>query len=103
MATGETVSALAEKFGFQPRQIPLRADLLLARADKAQARRRITAFAPHDNAVRLHSAIGDITPPDTLQGLEHIIFQERDRKLEEARKQRQVARQQAGPHTDVAG
>jgi hypothetical protein len=31
------------------------------------------------------------------------FFQERDRKLEEARQRRQAHRQQAGPHTEVAG
>lgn len=68
-----------------------------------EARRRITAFVAHYNTVRLHSAIGYITPADKLQGLEQVIFQERDRKLEEARQRRQTARQQAGPHTEVAG
>jgi hypothetical protein len=68
-----------------------------------EARRRITAFVAHDNTVGLHSAIGYITPADKLQGLEQVIFQERDRKLEEARQRRQAARQQAGPHTEVAG
>jgi transposase InsO family protein len=68
-----------------------------------EARRRITAFVAHYNTVRLHSAIGYITPADKLQGLEQVIFQERDRKLEEARQRRQAARQQAGPHTEVAG
>ena len=68
-----------------------------------EARRRITAFVAHYNTVRLHSAIGYITPADKLQGLEQVIFQERDRKLEEARQRRQAARQQAGPHTEVTG
>lgn len=68
-----------------------------------EARRRITAFVAHYNTVRLHSAIGCITPADKLQGLEHVIFQELDRKLEEARQRRQLARQHAGPHTEVAG
>jgi len=68
-----------------------------------EARRRITAFVAHSNTVRLHSAIGYITPADKLQGLEQVIFQERDRKLEEARQRRRAARQQAGPHTEVAG
>ena len=34
--------------------------------------------------MRLHSAIGYITPADKLTGLENVIFAERDRKLEEA-------------------
>ncbi len=43
--------------------------------------------------VRLHSALGYITPADKLNGLETVIFAERDRKLEEARQRRQQVRQ----------
>ena len=66
-----------------------------------EARRRITAYVDRYNTVRLHSAIGYITPADTLQGREQVIFQERDRKLEEARLRRQMARQQGPPPTKV--
>ena len=45
--------------------------------------------------VRLNSAIGYITPKDMLAGRQREIHAERDRKLEVARKQRQVRRQQA--------
>jgi putative transposase len=62
-----------------------------------EARRRITVYVDRYNTVRLHSAIGYITPADKLQGLEQVIFQERDRKLEEARLRRQIARQQGPP------
>jgi hypothetical protein len=48
-----------------------------------------------DNNVRLNSAIGYITPKDMLAGRQQEIHAERDRKLEEARKQRQIRRQQA--------
>ena len=68
-----------------------------------EARRRITAFVAHYNTVRLNFSIEYITPANKLQGLEHFILQERDRKLEETRQRRQAARQQAGPHTEVAG
>ena len=68
-----------------------------------EARPCITDFVAHYNTIRLHSAIGYITPADKLQGLQQVIFQEHDRKLEEARQRRQVARQQAGPHAEVAG
>jgi transposase InsO family protein len=68
-----------------------------------EARRRITAYVDRYNTVRLHSAIGYITPADKLQGLEQVIFQERDRKLEEARLRRQLARQHGPPPTEVAG
>jgi hypothetical protein len=44
--------------------------------------------------VRLHSAIGYITPTDKLAGLETVIFAERDRKLEEARQRRKAVRKQ---------
>jgi putative transposase len=49
----------------------------------------------HYNNVRLNSAIGYITPKDMLAGRQQEIHDERDRKLEEARKQRQIRRQQA--------
>ena len=49
----------------------------------------------HYNDVRLNSAIGYITPKDMLAGCQQEIHAERDRKLEEARKQRQIHRQQA--------
>jgi len=68
-----------------------------------EARRRVAAFVEHYNHVRLHSAIGYVTPADKLNGLTQVIFDERDRKLEEARRRRQLARQEARPLTGVAG
>ena len=62
-------------------------------ADAEEARRLVASYVEHYNAVRLHSAIGYITPADKLAGLENAIFAERDRKLEEARAQRADARQ----------
>ena len=50
-------------------------------------------YVGHYNDVRLNSAIGYITPRDMLAGRQQEIHAERDRKLEEARKQRQVHRQ----------
>jgi hypothetical protein len=47
------------------------------------------------NTVRLHSALGYITPLAKLQGREKIIFAERDRKLEAARERRKANRQAA--------
>jgi putative transposase len=64
-------------------------------ASLEEARNRVTTFVAHYNHVRLHSAIGYITPADKLNGLEDVIFAERDRKLEEARTRRQQARQAA--------
>lgn len=56
------------------------------------ARKRIAAFVEHYNTVRLHSAIGYITPQDQLNGLAKAIHDERDHKLEAARERRQQAR-----------
>lgn len=58
--------------------------------------RRITAdFVNKYNDERLHSAIGYVTPKDKLLGREQEIFDERDRKLAEAREQRARKRQAA--------
>ena len=53
------------------------------------------SYVVHHNNVRLNSAVGYITPKDMLTGRQAAIHAERDRKLEEARKQRQIRRQQA--------
>jgi hypothetical protein len=47
----------------------------------------------HYNKVRLHSAIGYVTPADKLEGRDKEIFAERDSKLEYAREQRRKRRQ----------
>ncbi len=60
-----------------------------------EARRRVAEYVEHYNHVRLNGAIGYITPADKLNGLAQLIFDERDRKLEEARQRRQQARQLA--------
>jgi len=57
-----------------------------------EARCLVGSYVAHYNTVRLHSAIGYITPTDKLAGLEDVIFAERDRKLEAARAQRAAAR-----------
>jgi len=65
-----------------------------------EARRIIGRYVAHYNTVRLHSAIGYVTPADKLAGRELTIFAERDRKLEAARQRRQARRQasrEAGP------
>ena len=49
----------------------------------------------HYNNVRLNSATGYLTPKDMLTGRQQDIQGERDRKLEAARKQRQIRRRQA--------
>jgi transposase InsO family protein len=57
-----------------------------------EAAKRITTYVEYYNNRRLHSALNYLTPADKLAGLEEIIFAERDRKLEEARERRAVAR-----------
>jgi putative transposase len=59
------------------------------------ARRYIAAYVAHYNTIRLHSALGYVTPADKLAGLDVEIFAERDRKLEEARDRRAMARRAA--------
>ena len=59
------------------------------------ARRLIQHYVDHYNQVRLHSAIGFVTPADMLAGRQVEIHAARDRKLETARAQRQLRRQQA--------
>ena len=50
-------------------------------------------FVTHYNTVRLHAAIGYVTPKDMLEGRQAEIHAERDRKLEAARKERRLRRQ----------
>ena len=63
------------------------------------ARRLVDRFVDHYNNVRLHSAIGFITPIDKLNGRELAIFAERDRKLEMAREQRKIKRNKASDYS----
>jgi putative transposase len=60
-----------------------------------EARRLVTRWIEHYNHVRLHSALGYVTPADKLAGREATIFAERDRKLETARERRQAKRHAA--------
>ena len=59
------------------------------------ARRLIERYVEHYNTVRLHSAIGFVTPADMLAGRREQIHAARNRKLEQARQQRQLRRRQA--------
>ncbi len=59
------------------------------------ARRLVTRWVEHYNHARLHSALGYITPADKLAGREALIYAERDRKLEAARRRRQAKRNAA--------
>lgn len=60
-----------------------------------EARAVVEAFVEHYNTVRLHSAIGYVTPADKLARREAQIWTERDRKLEAARDARAERRQRA--------
>jgi putative transposase len=57
------------------------------------ARRIVADYVAYYNEVRLHSAIGYVTPKDRLKGRHTEIFEKRDRKLAEARERRKQLRQ----------
>ena len=59
------------------------------------ARQLVESFVEHYNHVRLHSAIGYVTPADKLAGRDAAIFAQRDRKLARARERRAQQRQLA--------
>jgi putative transposase len=62
------------------------------------AERLIAQYVRVYNEQRLHSSIGYITPKDMLAGRRQQIHAERDRKLEQARKQREaIARLRSNP------
>ena len=52
------------------------------------ARRIVANFVERYNTVRLHSAIGYVTPLDKLEGRAEAILAERERKLQAARERR---------------
>lgn len=66
---------------------------------RTHGRRRADAEEQRSRALQenvgLDSAIGYVTPEDMLAGRQKEIHNERDRKLEVARKQRQIRRQKA--------
>jgi putative transposase len=68
-----------------------------------EARVLVADYVDHYNTVRLHSAIGYLTPKDKLDGRDQEIFAARDRKLAAAREQRQQQRQaQQRPQAEPA-
>ena len=72
------------------------------------AQRVVGSYVTHYNTIRLHSAIGYLTPKDKLEGRAALIGAERDRKLEAAREARKTRRaallgtSQPEPTTPVA-
>jgi putative transposase len=63
------------------------------------ARRLLAEFVAHYNTVRLHSAIGYVTPADKLAGREEQIWTARKRKLAAAEARRRAAQTQASAPT----
>ena len=62
----------------------------------------MASFVKHYNTVRLHSAIGYLTPADKLAGRQEVIFQKRDQKLAAARELRRQRRADAVQADDGA-
>lgn len=62
----------------------------LAPASLEEARRMVADFVAYYNQVRLHSAIGFVTPADLLAGRAEAIWAARDQKLETARTMRRA-------------
>lgn len=60
-----------------------------------EARHLVQDYVEHYNQARLHSAIGYVAPVDRLLGRQQAIYDQRDRKLAEARTRRQANRQAA--------
>jgi transposase InsO family protein len=61
--------------------------------DVEDAKRITGGFIDYYNTTRLHSAIGFIAPKDRLEGRHQQIHATRDKKLEDARQRRKIARQ----------
>jgi transposase InsO family protein len=60
----------------------------------ADAREVVAAFVAYYNEQRLHSALGYVTPRAMLDGRRAEIFEDRTRKLTEARQARRQAQRQ---------
>ena len=70
----------------------IRANSLTSVDDIRQA---VIHYVHHYNTVRLHSAIGYVTPYTKLAGKEKELFAQRDEKLEAARERRRLRRAEA--------
>lgn len=64
------------------------------------ARRLVANFVTHYNEVRLHSALGYVTPSTKLAGREQEVFSQRDAKLAAARQCRQQRRAETVRHAE---
>lgn len=69
--------------------------------DLEEAKRVTGDFIEYYNTTRLHSAIGFIAPKDRLEGRHLEIYQTRDKKLEDARAGRKLARQNISLNTQT--
>lgn len=67
-----------------------------------EARSLVGRYVEHYNAVRLHSAIGYITPANFLAGRAKEIFADRDQKLEAAREVRRGRREELRQQQEAA-
>lgn len=65
--------------------------------DLDEAKRITGDFIDYYNTKQLHSAIGFITPKDRLEGRHQEIHKTRDKKLEDARERRKIARLKSSP------
>ena len=70
--------------------------------DLEQARAIVAEFVAHYNNVRLHSAIGYVTPKDKLEGRAVEVCRARDQKLEAAREMRRQKRAAQQPTNPLA-
>ena len=68
-----------------------------------EARRVIAEFVEHYNTVRLHSAIGYVTPKDKMEGRSSLVHSERERKLSEARAMRKERRSKRKENLTLPG
>jgi len=62
-----------------------------------EAKRNIDEYVEYYNNERLHSAIGYVTPRQMIEGRQKAIFEERERKLNQAREDRRLKRQKIEP------
>jgi hypothetical protein len=67
-----------------------------------EARQLVGRFVQHYNHVRLHSAIGYVTPANRLAGRQDAIFAARDQKLAAARERRAARRREQASSQDHA-